>query len=108
MTPAVRIGVPAFAREPAPPSRYEVAFRLDLPPSAPALPAEQWIRATFEGAPRRWRWFLIVGWTLLTCRLRSGHSSSTVLGWEIGENSPQLTVTAVRAFVGLTSRIVTS
>jgi hypothetical protein len=46
--------------------------------------AEQWARASFEGAPRAVRWFLLVGWRLvLGLRLGPRRSPDHVLGWTI-------------------------
>jgi hypothetical protein len=106
---AIRVPVPDQARAvgtAASAPSYEAAFRVDLRQSEPNRPPMYWIRATFEGAPRRWRWFLIAGWTLITCRLRL-RSSTTVLGWDVEQDSADVAVIAVRAWVGLTSRIVT-
>jgi len=88
-------------------SDYEVAFSLARPGGS-ALSAEQWGRAVFEEAPRALRWFLIVGWTAITCRLRPRHAPTRVLGWGIERAAPGTLVTVVHAWVGLTSRLVVS
>ncbi|MDQ2726797.1 MAG: hypothetical protein M3Y91_02795 [Actinomycetota bacterium] len=86
---------------------YEAAFSIERPGgSAPS--AEQWARALFEEAPRVLRWFLIIGWTAITCRLRPRRARSRVLGWQIERASPDTVVLAVSAWVGLTSRLVIS
>jgi hypothetical protein len=107
---AVSVAVPDGARariSPVPDGAYQSAFRVDICPLEPTQTAEYWIRATFEDAPRRWRWFLISGWIMITCRLRLRQSTSRVLGWEVEQTSPDTAVTVVRGWVGLTSRIVT-
>lgn len=87
---------------------YRVAFHISPADGVPVRTAEQWARATFEEAPRRWRWFLVIGWTAITCRLERRPSSTTVLGWHIDQASPDVAVLAVKALVGFTSRIVAS
>jgi hypothetical protein len=86
---------------------YEVAFAIDRP-EGPRLSAEQWARAVFEGAPRAMRWFLIVGWTVITCRLKPRRSPIRVLGWHIEDVTPDTVVLVARAWVGLVSRLVVS
>jgi hypothetical protein len=86
---------------------YESAFEIERPEQL-SLSAEQWARAMFEEAPVALRWFLIVGWTAITCRLRPRRSPSRVLGWDIESASPGTLVTVVHAWVGLTSRLVVS
>jgi hypothetical protein len=87
---------------------YEVAFRLDNPDRGelrPA-PAEDWLRNMFEMAPRSMRWFLIVGWLGLSCRLHLGPSPAAILGWRIESTSTDRSVIAVHAWIGFTSRLV--
>jgi hypothetical protein len=88
-------------------SDYQVTFETERPEGSSAS-AEDWIRAIFEAAPRAMRWFLLVGWAAIGCRLRPRRSSSRVLGWEIERASPELIVTVVSAWTGLTSRLVVS
>jgi len=102
VSPAVR-AVGPFTEE----CDYEVAFEIERPEGR-TLSAEQWARAMFEEAPLALRWFLIVGWTAITCRLRPRRSPSRVLGWQIESASPDTAVIAVQAWVGLTSRLVVS
>jgi hypothetical protein len=102
VSPVLR-GVGSFTGE----SDYEVAFSLACP-GASVLSAEQWGRAVFEEAPRALRWFLIVGWTAITCRLRPRRAPTRVLGWDIESAAPGTLVTVVHAWVGLTSRLVVS
>jgi hypothetical protein len=107
---ARRIEVPPADRPVGPSARpggYEVEFRIVVPEAA-SRSAEKWVRGVFEEAPRRWRWFLLVGWTAITCRLRPRRSPSRVLGWRVEESSHDVAVIAVRAWIGLTSRIVVS
>jgi len=102
------VAVPDRARRLAAHDEYEVAFRIVIPTAVAPRSSEQWIRATFEGAPRRWRWFLLAGWAAITCRLRPRRSAGRVLGWRVeGASSPDVAVIVVRAWIGLTSRIVT-
>jgi hypothetical protein len=105
---AARVSVPDTAESYCPSAKggYQVAFGVAISDSR-SRSAEEWIRATFEDAPRRWRWFLVFGWTAITCRLRPGRSPSRVLGWQVEQSTPNVAVIAVRAWVGLTSRIVT-
>lgn len=70
---------------------YEVAFEIERPEGR-ALSGEQWARAMFEDAPRALRWFLIVGWTAITCRLRPRRSSTRVLGWTLESASSDTAV----------------
>jgi len=51
--------------------------------------AEQWARATFEGAPRPWRAFIVAGWTMgLGLRLGPRPSPHHVLGWRFVTPEP--------------------
>lgn len=51
--------------------------------------AEQWVRATFEGAPRALRWLVTVGWQyVLGFRLGPRPSPTHVLGWRIVTGTP--------------------
>jgi hypothetical protein len=86
---------------------YGVAFAVESSASRPRS-AEQWARAIFEDAPRVMRWFLIAGWTAITCRLRPRRSATRVLGWQIETASTHTAVIAVHAWVGLTSHLVVS
>ncbi len=48
------------------------------------MSAEQWARATWEGAPTIVRGFLVFGWRLaLGLRLAPGRSPTHVLGWRL-------------------------
>jgi hypothetical protein len=84
---------------------YEAAFTIERPEGR-WLSAEQWARSMLEQAPPPLRWFLIVGWTAITCRLRPRRSPNRVLGWQIENTSPDVVVLVVRAWVGLTSHLV--
>jgi hypothetical protein len=87
---------------------YVVAFRLDNSDRGELglAPAEEWLRNIFEKAPRPMRWFLIVGWSALSCRLRLRPSSGAILGWTIESTSKDRAVIAVQAWIGFTSRLV--
>jgi hypothetical protein len=62
---------------------YTVAFDAPLVAGDSRSP-EQLARATFEGAPRPMRWFLVVGWRFaLGLRLGPRSSPEYVLGWTI-------------------------
>lgn len=51
---------------------------------------EQWVRDTFEGAPRPLRWFVRVGWRyVLGFRLGPRPSPAHVLGWKIVSTTPE-------------------
>jgi hypothetical protein len=91
----------------AQPHDYEFAYAVDRPPGR-TLSAEQWARAMLEGAPPAARWFLIVGWIAITCRLRPRRSPSRILGWSIESSSPEMVTIVVEALIGLTSRLVVS
>jgi hypothetical protein len=84
---------------------YEVAYVVPRPPGN-TLDAEHWARATFEEAPRGLRWFLIGGWTALTCRLRPSRSPERVIGWHIEDKLAQMVVTSVQAWVGINGVLV--
>jgi hypothetical protein len=83
---------------------YESAFAIERPRNSTGS-AEQWLRAVFEDAPRALRWFLIVGWTALTCRLRLRAAPSRVLGWQVEQATPDTALISVRAWVGLASYV---
>jgi hypothetical protein len=55
--------------------------------------AEQWARATFEGAPSALRAFIVAGWTVgLGFQLGPRPSPEHVLGWKIASSSPDLII----------------
>jgi hypothetical protein len=56
---------------------------------ARSMSAEQWARATWEGAPTIVRWLLTLGWRFsLGLRLAPGRSPTHVLGWRILDDRP--------------------
>jgi hypothetical protein len=56
---------------------------------ARSLSAEQWARATWEGAPTILRWLQMLGWRFtLGLRLAPGRSLTRVLGWRITDDRP--------------------
>jgi hypothetical protein len=60
-----------------------ITYELEAGDTGPAS-AEQWARATWEGAPTIVRWFLKLGWRLaLGLQLEPGRSPSHVLGWRM-------------------------
>jgi hypothetical protein len=60
--------------------------------------AEQWARATWEGAPTIVRWFLLLGWRFaLGLQLASGRSPPNVLGWRITDDRPDTVTLQARS-----------
>lgn len=58
---------------------------------AASLTAQQWARATFEGASPVVRSFLVLGWrSVLGLRLNRSGSTRSVLGWRLIEDLPNL------------------
>ncbi len=56
---------------------------------ARSMSAEQWARATWEGAPTIVRWFLRFGWRFFVgLQLAPGRSPTHVLGWRIVDDRP--------------------
>jgi hypothetical protein len=56
---------------------------------ARSMSAEQWARATWEGAPTIVRWFQGLGWRfVLGLGLARGRSPTQVLGWRIVDDRP--------------------
>jgi hypothetical protein len=56
---------------------------------ARAMSAEQWARATWEGAPTIVRWLLMLGWRfILGLLLAPGRSPTNVLGWRMIDDRP--------------------
>jgi len=107
---AQRTAVPSAVRAVGPFTEecdYEVAFEIERPEGR-TLSGEQWARAMFEDAPLVLRWFLIVGWTAITCQLGPRRSPTGVLGWRLGRASADTAVLAVEAWIGLRSRLVIS
>lgn len=63
---------------------YELAVA-----DARSMTAEQWARATWEGAPTIVRWSLTVGWRFaLGLRLAPARSPTNVLGWHLLDDRP--------------------
>lgn len=59
--------------------------------SAASITAQQWARATFEGASPIVRSFLVLGWrTVLGLRLSKRGSAWSVLGWRLTEDLPHV------------------
>jgi hypothetical protein len=59
---------------------------------------EQWVRATFEGAPRSVQWLLRVGWrSILGLRLGPPGSHDHVLGWKLVTAAPEAVLLEVRS-----------
>ena len=78
--------VAATVGDHAPASDYADSFTVSGPEGRTA---EQWARATFEGAARPVRWVLVLGWrVVLGLRLGPRPSPDHVLGWQIIDNSP--------------------
>jgi hypothetical protein len=69
--------------------------------------AEQWARATFEGAPAGWRWALVFGWrAVLWLRLGPRHSPDHVLGWEISATTPSTLTLQARSVLVTAHKVV--
>jgi hypothetical protein len=67
---------------------------------------EQWARATFEGAPRAVRWFLVAGFRFgLGLRFGPRSSPEHVLGWAIVERETDSLTLQAQSWL-LTSRLV--
>lgn len=79
------IGVPEAVRSRAELAGADRAIAYELAAGdARSLSAEQWARATWEGAPTIVRWFLLLGWRfVLGLRLVRGRSPTHVLGWRM-------------------------
>jgi hypothetical protein len=76
---------------------YASAFEVAIV-GADARSAEQWVRATFEGAPRALRRFVVVGWKYgLGFRLGPSSSPAHVLGWKIVTNTPDSIILELRS-----------
>jgi hypothetical protein len=68
--------------------------------------AEEWARATFEGAPTAVRLVIVAGWRLaLRLRLVPRATPSSVLGWRILSSTPPAIVLATGSPL-LTARLV--
>jgi hypothetical protein len=84
---------------------YADAFVLDLR-AAPICTAEEWARATVEGAPasvqRQLRW----GWTALGLELGPTGSDRFVLGWEVRRNSPDLVLLGAGSRIGMPAELL--
>jgi hypothetical protein len=62
------------------------------------MSAEQWARATWEGAPTFVRWFQMLGWRfVLGLRLASGRSPTHVLGWCMLDDRPDTVTLQARS-----------
>jgi hypothetical protein len=67
---------------------------------AASITAQQWAKATFEGASPIIRSFLVLGWRcVLGLRLSKGGATRSVLGWRLAEDLPNLA--ALEAASGL-------
>jgi hypothetical protein len=65
---------------------------------APSMSAEQWARATWEGAPAIVRWFQTLGWRIiLGLRLAPGRSPTHVLGWRLLDDRPNTVTLQARS-----------
>jgi hypothetical protein len=70
--------------------------------------AEQWARATWEGAPTIVRWFLTVGWRFgLGLRLAPGLAPTNVLGWRIVDDRPDTITLQARSALLTGHNVVT-
>ena len=65
---------------------------------ARSVSAEQWARATWEGAPTIVRWLLVLGWRfVLGLRLVPGRSPTNVLGWRMLDDRPDTVTLQARS-----------
>src|SRR5581483_4147909 len=80
-----------IALAPGPPPDYADAFELATVEPMPRT-AEQWARASLEGAPRLLRWFVVLGW-----RLGPRRSAEHVLGWRLLQASPETALIEARS-----------
>jgi hypothetical protein len=63
-----------------------------------SMSAEQWARATWEGAPTIVRWFLKLGWrVILGLQLAPGRSPTHVLGWRMLDAHPDTVTLQARS-----------
>jgi len=96
---AHRVAAPLETRTTDNPPDYRDAFEVPTDRTDTRTP-EQWARAVFESAPRKSRWFLLLGWRgVLGLRLGPRPSSDHVLGWRIVETSPEAVRLELRSAV---------
>lgn len=68
---------------------------------------EQWVRATFEDAPRAMRWLVVVGWRyVLGLRLGPRSSPAYVLGWKIVLATPDAITLEVRSALVTATKVL--
>ena len=96
---AHRVAAPLETRATDNPPDYRDAFEVPTDRTDTRTP-EQWARAVFESAPRKSRWFLLLGWRgVLGLLLGPRPSSDHVLGWRIVETSPEAVRLELRSAV---------
>ncbi len=102
-----QVGVPSTARtlSTLPRLDYEDAFLVESA-AAQERTAEQWARATLEGAPEKTRRTLRWGWFALGLRLGSTRDARRVLGWEVRRSSPDVALLAASSPLGLTGEVL--
>ncbi len=93
--------------DPVPPeTNYASAFEIATG-DADAHSAEEWVRTTFEHAPRSLRWFVLLGWTtVLRLRLGPRPSPDHVLGWRIVATTPERITLEVRSTLIVARKVV--
>jgi hypothetical protein len=75
---------------------------------ARSMSAEQWARASWEGAPTTVRWFQTLGWRLvLGLRLARGRTPTHVLGWRMLDDRPDTVTLKARSFLVTAHNVVT-
>lgn len=84
---------------------WRYAARVEVPPAA-STDALTWARASFEGAPRAMRSFLVVGWLLLLLDGSPRSDASHVLGWLVTHNSPGVAVLRRSTPLGIRATLV--
>jgi hypothetical protein len=84
---------------------YEDAFLVETGP-AQHRTAEQWARATLEGAPVAVRTKLLAGWSVIGLRVHDGRADLSVLGWEIRHSGPEAVVLGADSRIGMPGELL--
>jgi hypothetical protein len=76
------------------------ALTFELPyDRARAMTAQEWARATFEGAPRLVRWFLVFGFRVVLGLRLDRAVMPQVLGWRLTEQPPDTATLAAQSYL---------
>jgi hypothetical protein len=84
---------------------YEDAFVVDIG-AAPDLTAEQWARATLEGAPIVLRRVLLWILSALGLQLGPARSDRFVVGWELRRSTPEFVLLGAGSRIGLSAELL--